>query len=364
MVGGAVGYTGSVGGSDMTTGSLPSVASNYWPGGRCQDVALAVERSGVGSAPADAEGVGSCFTALVELVEMALPSSGRIGGRWAALAEVGAADLSVARLFEGHADAVAILAEAGRAADPGLRYGVWASRAGGTRVEAAKRPGGLVLRGTRPYASGAHTLDVALVTVDRGDDQLLVAVDVSASGVSIIEGSWPAVGMAGSDSVTVALDDVAVDDGDVVGRPGFYLERPGFWVGAVGVAACWFGGAIGVCRPLVHAAVKGRLDDHGLAALGEAWSALEAAGALLATTARRVDADGHVTRLEAEVVRAAVVRAAATTVEAVGAGLGAGPLTSDRRHAQRVADLGVYLRQHHAGRDLAELGRALGARRW
>ena len=34
------------------------------------------------------------------------------------------------------------------------------------------------------------------------------------------------------------------------------------------------------------------------------------------------------------------------------------PLTSDETHARRVADLGVYVRQHHAERDLAAIGAA------
>jgi hypothetical protein len=40
----------------------------------------------------------------------------------------------------------------------------------------------------------------------------------------------------------------------------------------------------------------------------------------------------------------------------VGRALGAGPLCHDEAHARRVADLTVYLRQHHAEGDLAELG--------
>jgi hypothetical protein len=40
----------------------------------------------------------------------------------------------------------------------------------------------------------------------------------------------------------------------------------------------------------------------------------------------------------------------------VGRALGAGPLGHDQAHGRRVADLTVYLRQHHAERDLAELG--------
>ena len=43
----------------------------------------------------------------------------------------------------------------------------------------------------------------------------------------------------------------------------------------------------------------------------------------------------------------------------VGRALGAGPLAHDREHATRVADLTVYLRQHHGERDLAALGATL-----
>ena len=43
-------------------------------------------------------------------------------------------------------------------------------------------------------------------------------------------------------------------------------------------------------------------------------------------------------------------------LDRVGRALGAGPLCLDPVHAQRVADLPVYLRQSHAERDLAGLG--------
>ncbi len=40
---------------------------------------------------------------------------------------------------------------------------------------------------------------------------------------------------------------------------------------------------------------------------------------------------------------------------------GPAPLTVDRSHAQRVADLQVYVRQHHAERDLARIGADIAA---
>ncbi len=48
-------------------------------------------------------------------LDLPLPGSGQTAARWAALARLGRRDLCLARLAEGHADAVAILAEAGRA---------------------------------------------------------------------------------------------------------------------------------------------------------------------------------------------------------------------------------------------------------
>jgi hypothetical protein len=45
----------------------------------------------------------------------------------------------------------------------------------------------------------------------------------------------------------------------------------------------------------------------------------------------------------------------------VGRALGAGPLGHDEAHSRRVADLTVYLRQHHAERDLAEIGTQVAA---
>ncbi len=60
-------------------------------------------------------------------------------------------------------------------------------------------------------------------------------------------------------------------------------------------------------------------------------------------------------------VRAAVEDAAGEVLRRVGRALGAAPLGHDAVHARAVADLTVYLRQHHAERDLAALGRAVSA---
>jgi hypothetical protein len=56
-----------------------------------------------------------------------------------------------------------------------------------------------------------------------------------------------------------------------------------------------------------------------------------------------------------------VERDSVEVIERVGRALGPGPLAHDARHSSAVADLTIYLRQHHGEWDLAELGRRVAA---
>jgi hypothetical protein len=93
-------------------------------------------------------------------------------------------------------------------------------------------------------------------------------------------------------------------------------------------------------------------------------AALHAARVTLRDAAATIDAGsaaGPAGRLVAERVRAVVTWSAELTLAHVGRALGPAPLAFDLVHAARVADLELYLRQHHGERDLALLG-ALVAR--
>src|ERR1700744_2942512 len=120
------------------------------------------------------------FTAAVESGRPALPlpGSGATWERWSALADLAGEDLSLARLSEGHADAVAILAELdGPRPLPGSRWGVWAANPPGPSVTASRGPqGGWLLRGTKQYCSGARACTHALVTAAAEDGTGLFAV--------------------------------------------------------------------------------------------------------------------------------------------------------------------------------------------
>jgi hypothetical protein len=151
-----------------------------------------------------------------------------------------------------------------------------------------------------------------------------------------------------------------------VGDPDGYLSRPGFWHGAIGVAACWLGGARRVAEPLYRCAGSQSADAYSLAHLGAVDAALAAGEAMLTTAAAHVDADPFdrtsTAQLLARRVRGIAEHAADEAITRTGRALGPGPLCQDGRHAQRVADLTIYIRQSHAERDLAELGHLAGQR--
>ena len=295
-----------------------------------------------------------------------LPSprgEGRTRHNWSVLARAAADDLDVARLAEAHLDAVTILSELGGPTVPaGSCWGVWAAESPSDKLTAEAVAGGAWrLTGRKPFCSGAAgPCTHALVTAHADDGRRLFALDLAAEGVTVRSGDWHALGMRGSAAATVDLADAPVAP---VGGPEAYLERPGFWHGAIAVAAAWFGGAVGVAAPLRRAGREGRLDDHGLAHLGALDADLAAGRALLREAAEAVDVPGEdvpTARRRAMRVRAVVEAAVESAVRRTGRALGPGPLVRDADHAQRVADLEVYVRQSHAERDLASLGLLAG----
>ncbi|NEB81961.1 acyl-CoA dehydrogenase [Streptomyces sp. SID14478] len=303
------------------------------------------------------------FAAFVdrEAADVPLPGSST-AQRFAVLASLGRRDLSLARLAEGHLDAAAILHEvAGLQPGAGERWGVWAARPPQPVVRAGRSVAGWSLTGVKPYCSGARTCTHALVSAEADDGYRLFSVSLDHPGVVPVPGTWPAVGMADSDSLDVSFADVPAQP---VGGPEAYLDRPGFLHGGVGVAACWLGGAHAVAAPLYERSAAGHLNDHAAAHLGAVDILLHAADTVMSQAGQDIDADPDDEHRQAKVrglrTRALVEKVCTEVLGHVGRATGAGPLCHDERHARAVADLTVYIRQHHAEANLAELGRTIG----
>lgn len=350
-------------------------------------------------------GTATRFAGLVDAGQLDLPhpGEGRTRERWSALTGLAEQNLALARLAEGHTDALSILHELGmddvasservrtesvssasarseRAGGVGARsetaeresgahrerWGVWAAEPPKTGLTAQPGDDGTwLLSGTKAYCSGARVCTNALVTARSGDDRMLFAVQVREPSTRPLPDSWPAAGMAASDTLDIVFDRAP---GLPIGEPRGYLDRPGFQHGGLGVAACWYGGARAVARTLHTAARTYDVGPHALAHLGAIWAQLQAVEAVLDRAAAQVDADPFDRKGGAAVrskqVRAFTEAACSDVLGRVGRALGAAPLAHDADHARTATDLTVYLRQHHAERDYAALGEAVAAGEW
>jgi hypothetical protein len=326
------------------------------------------------------EHVDATIDLAVELGRRApAPATGRTADLWSTLATAARADVAGARVIEPHLDALAILSEArahGVDVDAALysvganrdsSWGVFAAEGPGTRLEASPAPGGgWMLSGTKPWCSLAARLSHALVTawVSPGE-RALFAAPLRHAGVHAQRAPWFSRGLAQIVSAPVDFDEVPAAP---IGEPGWYLERPGFAWGGIGVAAAWWGGALPLRDALAAAAADDRADQFAAIALGDADARLWAAQSALARAAAMIDAAADESRLPraegrilVERTRAVVADAVERVLDLTDRALGPRPLTTDEAHARRVADLRVYLRQHHGERDLARLGTALAA---
>jgi hypothetical protein len=309
----------------------------------------------------------SAAQALHRLIDAGLdalepPGGGATLRRWSALAAVAEHDLSLAKLYEGHTDALAILRELGEARPAAGSWAVWAAEApqGRALIETTAE-GGTRLHGSKCWCSGAADVSHGLLTAwhEDGRGPQLVAVTMAQPGIVVSGEAWHAVGMAGSASLNVAFNGARAR---LVGNPGEYLSRAGFWHGGAGVAACWYGGAKALGESLRQAVLKaGVASAHPfrLAALGKVELALAQTAALLRDAAAWIDANPqHDAGAVALRVRLAAEQCAAIVLDESGRALGAPAYCLDAAFARRAADLPVFIRQSHGERDFAALGSA------
>jgi alkylation response protein AidB-like acyl-CoA dehydrogenase len=329
----------------------------------------------------DAEAAGEDITASLALARsygsmLPLPGDGETDRRFRTLAALGEANLTAARVFEAHTDALAILAQAGVDEDdaPGVTYGVFAAEGPGDPLRAevrgddcpaaGRQDDRFRLTGTKHWCSLGSRLDAALVTARVPGGRRLFRVDLHDPSVSAAPTSaWVARGLRTVTSTSLRFD---YTPARAVGETDWYLKRPGFSWGGIGVAACWYGGALALQKSLSDAA-NPLNEPLSALSLGRIDALLYAAGAVLTQAAALIDS-GRATGTDGELLalrtRAVIADAAEQTLREVGHALGPGPLAFNEEHARRVADLTLYIRQHHGERDLAALGRAItGAER-
>jgi alkylation response protein AidB-like acyl-CoA dehydrogenase len=269
---------------------------------------------------------------------------------------LGSADLSVARIFEGHVNAVSLVARYGdydqlrvlsdRVARGGLSA-VWgADDAKGLHViDGNKR----VLRGRKILASGAGFVTDPVVTATGADGQVMCLLHLTMAE-EIDLSAWQSQGMRSTATGTIELSGIPVTSENIIGKPGDFMRQPNFSGGAWRFCAAH----VGATERLVdlfrdHLVARGRGEDpYQLERLAHCVASAKTSRHWVEEAARRLSAEdsdgGNVVAL-ANLTRMVTERCALDVMEHVQRGVG---LTSFiRPHPiERISrDLATYLRQ-------------------
>ncbi len=172
----------------------------------------------------------------------------RTAGR---LRRVGAANLSVGRLFKGHINALLLVrlygtsktvAEIDDLITDGAILGVWG--ADGPKPVGVS-PNGATLEGQKIYASGLGTVTHAVVTVFSGPHVMLGLVDVRRSDRAD-PSSWDMQGMRATASGTYDFGGLTTEGVLWLGARGDYIKEPHFVGGVWRIGALQVGGILGL----------------------------------------------------------------------------------------------------------------------
>lgn len=281
------------------------------------------------------------------------------------LREVGAADLAWGRIYEGHVNALQLIARLGTDAQNaraeadalgGRLFGVWNTEAAdGVRV-AATEGHTITLGGRKTFASGAGRVTRALISIAwPGGTSQLAIVPMDEIAAVIDESFWDPYGMEDSDSFAVDFTGADIGDDALLGEPGDYERSPWFTAGASRFVAVQTGGIEQLVADFGAFLRRRNAQDDALqlARFGECTVA--ARSAVLWTNACvdawvRYDRDASATAesellVTVDAARHAVERCALDVCERVERGVGARGLLGNEPFAQRLRDLRMYLRQ-------------------
>lgn len=282
--------------------------------------------------------------------------------RWQILAYVASIDLTIAKWFESHLDALTILHEVGAATTTqkasqdsmsGL-WAVWAADGPILEFEPNKDSQAGKVNGTKAWCSGARFVDYGLMTYRdaQGRSQLLI-VDMRQDGIVIDDSSWQAVGMQATDTAAIAFTDVTAMQ---VGAADAYLERAGFWHGAAGVAACWYGATTALAQYLITS-YQQKPNHYKAMYLGQINTALFGTQQCFYHVAELMASQPQSHHeLAIRALRASTEQSARQVLEDIGQALGAAPFCTNAHFARLAADLPVFIRQSHGAFDLQTIG--------
>lgn len=274
------------------------------------------------------------------------------------LLKIGGAHLSLARLYEGHVNAFALLWQYGstvqrlrlmRHVRDGGMLGVWNAPSPDGPLRLDVEGAEYRLRGSKIYASGAGSITKPLLTATDHDGRMLMLwCDVSKASVDLSD--WQVQGMRATATGTIVLDGVHVAKDELFGGDQDYHRQPAFSGGAWRFVAAQLGAAGAMVdlmkESLLRAGRDG--DPHQRARLADATMALET-GRLWTATAARIAEDPSIDAAEAVsyvgMARLVVEQACLDIIALAQRSVGLRALNEANPMERIARDLATYLRQ-------------------
>lgn len=289
-------------------------------------------------------GVGLCDT----------PAHGEL---FTILRMVGAGDLSMARLLEGHINAISLvcrygtpaqIADLAQSVNAGSLSAVWGAD-DNKGLKLVKERSGTRLQGRKILASGAGFVTRPLVTVAGPEGQLLCLLRLDEHHPHDTS-MWQAQGMTATASGAVDFSGLVIDGNNIIGAPGDFMRQPHFSGGAWRFCAAHLGAAerlVDLYR--IHLVGRGRSGDpFQLQRFAHCAAAIKTARFWVEEAARRLaveDCDPMAVVAFANLTRMVTERSALDVMEAVQRGVGLTSFVRPNPIERICRDLSTYLRQ-------------------
>ena len=300
------------------------------------------------------------------------------------LRRLGRASLPVARLFEGHINAVKLIALYGHhelktelfgVISHGAILGVWGADGSRAVTYELQPDDTAILSGTKIFASGLGCVTHAVVPAKS-------AADLTVTRLFVVEVSeaerqdaaaWTAAGMKSTLSGHYKLDGLRIVPGRMLGQPGDYEREPYFDGGVWRYCAAHVGGAEALIDHALSALMKRNHPENpfDLARMGRAIGSCRAAAALVREWSVRVESagmasvgNGKIDSSEeamagALLARAFVANMAMEVLQDCERCLGTSAHMTDTAVERLRRDLSLYIRQASPDAKLLKATRAL-----
>ncbi|MGU3390695.1 acyl-CoA dehydrogenase [Sphingomonas sp. M1A8_2b] len=273
------------------------------------------------------------------------------------LRAIGGADLSLGRVYEGHVNAVQLIAGYG---DPDQRqaldddvaagrvFGVWNTEpAPGLSIRKTDEDR-WTLDGAKVFATGAGHLDRILVTArDETGGKQLVLVPIAGEIARTDNKAWQVRGMRGTCSGAFDFSGMVIGRENLIGDPNDYEREPRFSAGAWRFTAVQLGAVEALVRHLRdHLVASGKGNDPiQRARFAACLTETRSAGLWVRRAAHLAESEAAEAIPFVLMTRGVVEEAGLRTMEAAARSVGTASFFAKSRIDRITRDLGLYLRQ-------------------